>query len=63
VESSNGKTVRAKSVVPVQLQEFSTGVLKVGSALAMRYDADLFAIHVRRLAGAVAGDRVWGIDG
>ncbi len=31
---------------PVQLQEFSAGVLKVGSALAMRYDADLFAIHV-----------------
>lgn len=31
---------------PVQLTDFSGGLLRVGSSLANRYDADLFAVHV-----------------
>ena len=31
---------------PVQLTDFSAGLVRVGTSLASRYDADLFAVHV-----------------
>jgi nucleotide-binding universal stress UspA family protein len=53
------RTIR-RVLCPVQLTDFSGGLVRVGSAFASRCDADLFAVHVLNHARPDAARRVGG---